>query len=79
MFNKEEMADILLRLSASHSDLRTAIEDKDREEALRATKMSALLGMRLVGIIPNMDQLGVKQISADEMSQLKKALNSLLS
>lgn len=71
--------DVILKMIASHSDLRDAVDDKDKDEALRATKTSALLGMRLISIIPNMDRSVVKQMNADEMSQLKKDLNSLLS
>ena len=78
MFNSEAN-DVLLKLVTTHSDLRDAVDDEDKEEALRATKISALLSMRLMGLIPNLDQIGVKQMSADEMSQLKKNLNSLLS
>ena len=71
--------DTILKMIASHSDLRDAVDDGDKEEALRATKTSALLSIRLVSLIPNMELSGVKQMNADEMSQLKKALNSLLS
>ena len=78
MFDRDAI-DVLLRLVASYSDLRDAIEDEDREEALRATKISALLSMRLMGLIPNLDQFGIKHVTAEEMSQLKKSLNALLS
>ena len=78
MFNNEAN-DVMLKLVASHSDLRDAIEDEDREEALRATKTAALLGMRFMGLIPNLDKIGIKHLTADEMSQMKKKLNSLLS
>ena len=39
----QEANDVLLRLVVAHSDLRNSVEDEDMEEALRATKMSALL------------------------------------
>ena len=78
MFNPEAN-DTILKLVASHSDLHDAVEEEDRDEALRAVKIAALLSMRLVNLMPGGDKLGVRQMNADEMSQLKKDLNSLLS
>ena len=75
----QEAKDILLRLVAAHSDLRDSIKDEDREEVLRATKVSALLGMRLLGLMPNPDNFGIKHVTDEEMSELRKKLNSLLS
>ena len=75
----QEAKDILLRLVATHSDLRDSIKDEDREEALRATKVSALLGMRFLSLMPNPDKLGIKHVTDEEMSELRKKLNSLLS
>ena len=77
MFDNE-VTSIVVKLLSVHSDLRSAIEDEDREEALRATKMSALLSMRLVSLMPNMDKAGIKPITAEEMAQLKRDLNSLI-
>ena len=78
MFDKEAM-NVLLKLAASYSDLRSSMKDEDREEALRATIASALLSMRLLGFIPNLDKLGVEPVTTEEVTQLKKNLNSLLS
>ena len=75
----QEAIDVLLRLVAAHSDLHNSIKDEDSEEALRATKVSALLGMRLLGLMPNLDKFGIKHVTAEEMSELRKKLNSLLS
>ena len=75
----QEVIDVVLRLVAAHSDLRNSIKDEDREEALRATKVSALLGMRLVGLMPSPDKLGIKHVTDEEMSELRKKLNSLVS
>ena len=77
-FNQEAI-DVLLRLVAAHSDLWNSIKDEDREEALRATKVSALLSMRLLSLMPNPDKFGIKYVTDEEMSELRKKLNSLLS
>ena len=75
----QEANDVLLRLVVAHSDLRNSVEDEDREEALRATKMSALLGMKFLSLMPNPGNLGIKPVTDEEMSELRKKLNSLLS
>ena len=75
----QEAIGIMFKLMTAHSDLRNSIKYEDREEALKATKVSALLGMRFLGLIPNLDKFGIKHVSDEEMSELRKKLNSLLS
>ena len=75
----EEAKDALLRLIVAHSDLRNSIEDEDGEETLKATKTSALLSMKLLNFMPGIDNFGIKHVTAEEMSELEKKLNTLLS
>ena len=78
MIDKEANS-LLLRLATSSSTLREAIEDKDREEVSRVVQEITVLSMRLVGRAPGLDQIGAKHLTAEEVSQLKKDLSSLMS
>ena len=75
----KEANSLLMRLATSSSTLREAIADKDREEVLRVVQEITLLSMRLIGMAPGLDEIGAKHLTAEEVSQLKKDLSSLMS
>ena len=73
-----EFMALIMRMIACHSKLDDAIKNKDREEALEATKEAAVLNMGFLNIIPNLNKLGIKIPTTEEIAQLKKNLSALL-
>ena len=78
-FMPQEVMPIIVRMLACHSKLTDAVKEEDREEALGSVKELTILNIRLVSMIPRLDQLGARSMTDEEVSQLKKDLSSLLS